>query len=82
MDLTSFVLYALNVSTIFPRMDPSRSVKVTGDNLLIYVSAYSLFIGLCSVTSDMIGCSHSYHSIKLPHCGAPQRDVFSYKMML
>ena len=36
-----------------------------GDSLLIHEFAYSLFIGLCSVTSDMTGYSHSYHSIKL-----------------
>ena len=40
-------------------------VKVTGDNLLIYEFAYSLFIGLCSVTSNMTDYSHLYHSIKL-----------------
>ena len=62
-------------------------IKVTGDSLLIHEFAYSLFIGLCSVTSDMTGCSHSYHSItfhsiKLIHCGAPQRDVLSDKMVL
>ena len=29
---------------------------------------------------NMTGCSHSYHSIKLVHCSAPQRDVLSDKM--
>ena len=58
------------------------SVKVTGDSLLIHEFAYSLFIGLCSVTSNMTGYSHSYHSIKLIHCGAPQRDVLSDQMVL
>ena len=43
---------------------------------------YSLFISLCSVTSDMTGYSHLYHSIKFIHCGATQRDVFSDKMVL
>ena len=56
--------------------------KVTGDSLLIHESAYSLFIGLCSVTSNMTGYSHSHHSIKLIHWGAPQRDVLSDKMVL
>ena len=49
--------------------------KVAGDSLLIHEFAYSLFIGLCSVTSNMTGCSHLYHWIKLIHCCAPQRDV-------
>ena len=44
--------------------------KVTGDSLLIQEFAYSLFIGLCSV------------SIKLIHCGAPRRDVLSDNMVL
>ena len=57
-------------------------VKVTGDSLLIHEFAYSLFISLCSVTSNMIGHSHSYHSIKLIHCRVPQRDVLSDKMVL
>ena len=56
-------------------------VKVTGDSLLIHESAYSLFIDLCLVTPNMTGYSHSYHSIKLIHCGAPQRDVLSDKMV-
>ena len=55
--------------------------KVTGDSFLIHEFTYSLFTGLCSVTSDMTGYSHSYHSIKLIHCGAPQRDVLSDKMV-
>ena len=50
--------------------------KVTGDSLLIHKFTYSLFIGLCSVTSDRL-----LHSIKLIHCGAPQRDVLSDKMV-
>ena len=58
------------------------NVKVTGGSLLIHEFGYSLFIGLCSVTSDITGHSHSYHSIKLIHCGAPQRDVLSDKMVL
>ena len=56
--------------------------KVTGDSLLIHEFTYSLFIGLCSVTSNMTGYSYSYHSIKLIHFGAPQRDVLSDKMVL
>ena len=56
-------------------------IKVTGDSLLIHAFACSLFIGLCLVTSDMTGYSHPYHSIKLIHCGAPQRDVLSDKMV-
>ena len=51
--------------------------KVTGDSLLIHELAYSLFIGLCSVTSNMTGYSHLYHLIKLIHYGAPQRDVLN-----
>ena len=57
-------------------------LKVTGDSLLIHEFAYSLFIGLCSVTFKMTSNSHLYHSIKLIHSGAPQRDVLSDKMML
>ena len=52
-----------------------------GDSLLFHEFTYSLFIGLCSVTSNMTGYSHSYHSMKLIHCGAPQRDVLSDKMV-
>ena len=48
--------------------------------LLIHEFTYSLFIDLCSVTSNMTSYSHSYRSIKLIHCGAPQRDVLSDKM--
>ena len=57
------------------------SFKVTGDSLLIHEFAYSLFIGLCWVTSNMTGYSHSYNSIKLIHCGALQRDVLGDKMV-
>ena len=53
-----------------------------GDSLLIHEFAYSLFIGLCSVTSNMTGYSYLYHSIKLIHWGAPQTDVLSDKMVL
>ena len=56
--------------------------NVTGDSLLIHEFTYSLFIGLCSVTSKMTGYSHSCHLIKLIHCSAPQRDVLSDKMVL
>ena len=45
------------------------------------IFTYSLFIGLCSVTSNMTGYSYSYHSIKLIHYSAPQRDVLSDKMV-
>ena len=58
------------------------NLKVTGDSLLIHAFAYSLLISLCSVTSNMTSYSHSYHSIKLIHCGVPQRDVLSDKMVL
>ena len=51
--------------------------KVMGGSLLIHEFTYSLFIGLCSVTSNMTGYSHSYHSIKLIQCSAPQRHVLS-----
>ena len=47
-----------------------ESFKVTGNSLLIHEFAYTLFIGLCSVTSNMTGYSHSYHLIKLIHCDA------------
>ena len=56
--------------------------KVTGDSLLIHEFTYPLFIGLRSVTSNMTDYSHSYHSIKLNHCPAPQRDVLSDKMVV
>ena len=59
-----------------------RHLEVTGDSLLIHEFAYSLFIGLCSVTSDMTGYSHLHYSIELIHCGAPQRDVLSDKIVL
>ena len=70
---TSFIKY-FNDKTVV--------IKVMGDSLIIHEFAYSLFIGLCSVTNDMLGYSHWYHSIKLIHCGAPQRDVLSDKMVL
>ena len=57
-------------------------LKVAGDSLLIHAFAYSLFVGVYTVISNMIGYSHSCHSIKLSHCGAPQRDVLSDKMVL
>ena len=53
-------------------------LKVTGDSLLIHAFAYSLFIGLVSVTSNMTGWLLSFVSFdKLIHCGAPQRDALS-----
>ena len=55
--------------------------KVTGEGLLIHEFTYLLFIGLFSVTSNMTGYSHSYHSIELIYCGAPQRDVLSDKIV-
>ena len=61
-------------------MNKMRHVKVTGDSLLIHEFAESLFIGLCSVASNMTDYSHSYHSIKLIHCGGPQRDVLNEKV--
>ena len=63
-------------------LDKQGRLKVTGGSLLIHAFAYSLFIGLCLVTSNMTGYSHSYHSIKLIHCGAPQRDVLNDKVVL
>ena len=59
-----------------------RDLKVMSESLLIHAFAYSLFIGLGSVTSNMTGYSHSYHLIRLIHCGAPQRDVLSDNMVL
>ena len=41
----------------------------------------SLFICLCSFTSNMTGYSHSYHLIKLIHCSAPQRDILRDRMV-
>ena len=58
------------------------SFKVTGDSLLIHSFAYSLFIGPCSVIFNITRYSHSYHSIKVIHCGTPQRDVLGDKMVL
>ena len=55
--------------------------KVTGDSLPFHEFTYTLFIGIRSVTSNMTSYSHSYHSIKLIHCGVPQRDVLSDKMV-
>ena len=60
----------------------AHRVKVTGSSFLIHAFACSLFIGLCSVTSNMIGHFHSHHAIILIHCGAPLRDVLSNKMVL
>ena len=57
-------------------------IKVRCDSLLIHELSCSLSITLCSVTSNMTGYSHSYHSIKLIRYGAPQRDVLSDKMVL
>ena len=55
--------------------------KVTGDSSPIHEFTCSLFIGICLVTSNMTDYSHLYHSIKTIHCGAPQRDVLSDKMV-
>ena len=71
--------YLSYIWTIFSAL---HFIKVTGDSLLLHEFAYSLFIGLCSVTSNMTGYSHSYDSIKLIHCGTPQRNVLSDKMVL
>ena len=60
----------------------SMILKVTDDGLLTDAFACSLFIGLCPVTSNMTGYSHLHHSIKLIHCGVPQRDVLSDKIVL
>ena len=56
--------------------------KVEGSSLLIQVFAYSLFVGIYLVVSNMAGYSHSCHSIKLIHWGAPERDVLSNNMVL
>ena len=60
----------------------TRTFKVTGDSSLIHEFAYAIFIGLCSVSSNITGYSHSYHSMKLIHCRAPQKNVMSDKMVL
>ena len=57
-------------------------IKVTGDSLLIHSFAHSLFIGLCSFMSHMTVFSYPCQSIKLIHCGVPQKDVLSDKMVL
>ena len=46
------------------------------------IFTYSLFIGLCSVISNMTGYPHSYHLTERIHCSVPQRDVLSDKMVL
>ena len=51
-----------------------------GDSLLIY-DIYILIIHWSLASSDMTGYSHLYHSIKLIHYSAPQRDVLSDKIM-
>ena len=53
--------------------------RVTACKFMIFTC--SLFIGLCSVTAHMTGYSVSYHSIKLIHCSALQRNVLSDKMV-
>ena len=58
-------------------------VKVTGDSLLIHAFAYHLlYVGVYLFNSNTTGHSHSFHAIKLIHCGAPQRDVLSDKIVL
>ena len=61
---------------------PNGLLKVAGDSLLIRAFAYSLFVHVHSVIYHMTGFSHSCYSIKLIHCGAPQSDVLSDKMVL
>ena len=63
------------------RHETKKTFKVTGDSLLIHAFAY-IFVDVYSVNSDVTGHSHSFHAIKLIHCGAPQRDVLSDKMVL
>ena len=53
-----------------------------GSSLLIHAFVYSLFVGIYSIISDMTGYSHSCHSIKLIHWGAPERDVLSDDKMV
>ena len=57
-------------------------IKVASDNSLIHAFACSLFVGVYLVISNMIGCSHSCHSIKLIHCGAPQKDHVIGKLFI
>ena len=75
-------LYSCLLMSLITRTKNRTHLKVTGDSLLIHEFAYSLFISHCSVASSMTGYSHWYHWIKLIHCGAPQRDVLSAKMVL
>ena len=57
-------------------------LKVPGSSLPIHTFAYSLFVDVYSVISNMTGYSHSCHSIKLIHCGVPERNGLSDKMVL
>ena len=57
-------------------------LKVAGSSSLIHGFTCSLFIGVYSVISNMTNYSHSCHSIKCIHCGAPERDVLSDKIVL
>ena len=54
---------------------------IKGDFKVTGAFVYSIFIGLCSVTSNMTSYFDSYNSIKLINCGAPQRDALNGKMM-
>ena len=45
--------------------------KVSGSGLLIHAFAYSLLVGIFSIISNMTDYSHSCHSIKVIHWGAP-----------
>ena len=58
------------------------AIKVAESSLLIHAFAYSLFVDVYSVISDMTGYSHSCHSIKFVHCGVPERDVLSNKIVM
>ena len=82
---SSFNKYGLKEKSVSQKpelvLSNASVFKVMGDSLLIHEFAYSLFICLCLVTSNMTGYSHSNHSIKLIHCGAPQRDVLSDKIV-
>ena len=59
------------------------STSVAGDSLLIHACA-DTYYSLVSValSPNVTSYPHSCHLIKLIHCGTPQKDVLSDKMVL
>ena len=70
-------LLAKNLETGGKHPPSLYRIKFTSSSLLIHAFAYSLFVGVYSVISNMTRHSHSCHLIKLIHCRAPERDVLS-----